>query len=211
MIVWYLSATCPGAIRDTRVPSRNSPRRRLTLVWLIGWFLILCDFPDLLQYARQRYMENVASPLPELGASVSCHGPASTGEWTIVCFDKSSNDERFSQWVPHLLRLNVVVMNLPKTQITDCSIEKVRYVRNLKCLYVSHTAITDDALRHIGGLAELESLSLNDTRVSDDGLRNLKCLVHLRSVDAANTKVTERGAKMLEAAIPGVFVSFRQP
>jgi hypothetical protein len=99
-------------------------------------------------------------------------------------------------------------LSLARCPITDQELEHLPSLPDLELLDLNYTPITDAGLIHLKGCKKLQRLFAARTPITDAGLEHLKSLDHLVEVDASSTRVTDKGARALQAAIPGLKVSF---
>ena len=64
--------------------------------------------------------------------------------------------------------------------IGDADLTDLRFLENLRELYVDTAGISDDALVHLALLTKLESVDLSSTFVTGDGMKHLSHLLELR-------------------------------
>jgi hypothetical protein len=87
-------------------------------------------------------------------------------------------------------------------QVTDTSLEHLRWLTKLQslCLNVAH--VTDAGLERLKGLTQLRGLDLRHTDVTDAGLEQLKSLTQLEELFLNDTEVTDTGVAKLQQALP---------
>jgi hypothetical protein len=131
--------------------------------------------------------------------------------------ETGTNDGHLDAIVAALPKLRALF--LPRTQVTNAGMAKVKTMKELVLLDVGDTPVTDAGLKdlpeglealHLGGakvgnegmkevgrLKKLKRLHLERTQVGDDGLKALKELKDLRGLFLAGCKITDDGLKEL--------------
>jgi Leucine-rich repeat (LRR) protein len=89
--------------------------------------------------------------------------------------------------------INLIELNLAKTDITDAGLENIKGLNKLKKLYLYGTKITDNGLKYLAGLKNLEQLEIQHNNISDKGIVRLSGLSKLRYLSITKTKVTLDG------------------
>ena len=108
--------------------------------------------------------------------------------------------------------LNVSIVTLSGTDVTDADLEHLKEFTDLKQLalcsmfhfFISGSGrsaddppqlfdVTDTGLEHLKSLTNLEDLGLADSKITDAGLEHLKGLTKLTSLSLRNTDVTDAG------------------
>jgi hypothetical protein len=85
----------------------------------------------------------------------------------------------------------LLALHLPKAELTDRGLERIRRFVSLEVLNVSQTRISDQGLVHLAGLAKLSHLSLGGTGITAIGLEYLRALPMLQSLDINGTRVDD--------------------
>ncbi len=93
--------------------------------------------------------------------------------------------------------VDVKVLNLSDTQVTDIGVKDLAGLKNLQVLVLARTRVTDAGLKELANLKTLQALNLNGTNVTDAGLKQLAGLQSLQRLDLNYTNVTEAGVKEL--------------
>jgi hypothetical protein len=94
------------------------------------------------------------------------------------------------------------------TGLGDACLVPIQGLTSLQTLTLSGNRITDSGLAILSGLSNLEILDLDATDVTDAGLVHLQSLKQLKTLNLTDTKVTPQGVKTLQAALPGLEISF---
>ena len=100
------------------------------------------------------------------------------------------------------LDVQMAVLNLARTKVTDDGLKSVEGMSNLRKLHLENTKVGDAGLAHLKGLSNLEYLNLYGTLVTDAGLAKLEGLKNLKSLFLWQTKVTPDGVEKLKKALP---------
>jgi len=100
------------------------------------------------------------------------------------------------------LDVQMAVLNLARTKVTDDGLKSVEGMTNLRKLHLENTKVGDAGLAHLKGLSNLEYLNLYGTPVTDAGLAQLEGLKNLKSLFLWQTKVTPEGVDKLKKALP---------
>ena len=74
----------------------------------------------------------------------------------------------------HLKGLNIEVLCLEDTQVTDAGLKHLKRLPKLSWLELGNTKVTDAGLEHLRSLTGLERLHLDGTQVTDAGVNELK-------------------------------------
>jgi len=90
-------------------------------------------------------------------------------------------------------------LNLSHTRITDKQVEAISKLVNLRVLYLNNTAITDAGISQLLPLSELRWLSLVGTRVTDKSIPTFVGLKNLTNLFLYQTGLTEAGIQKLVA------------
>jgi hypothetical protein len=89
----------------------------------------------------------------------------------------------------------LLALHLPKTELTDRGLERIRRFASLEVLNLSQTRISDHGLEYLRALPMLKSLDLNGTRVDDAAFLTLARLPALRHLAMRGTRVTFSAVK----------------
>ncbi|MCY2991565.1 MAG: SUMF1/EgtB/PvdO family nonheme iron enzyme [Planctomycetota bacterium] len=90
---------------------------------------------------------------------------------------------------------------LEHVAISDDGLAKIAQL-DLRVLRLDHTQVTDAGLEFVANKESLEILSLEGTGVSNAGLERLHGLTKLRELHLGGTQVTDTGVTKLQAALP---------
>ena len=120
---------------------------------------------------------------------------------SIRTLDLSGNPRITDQGIAGLINQHspLVFLSLDNTSIGDKTLELLRLLTDLQCLYLSETNVTDNGLHHLAGLPKLESLTLSGTQISDAGLESLKDLEQIRRLDLSGSAITNGGIRCLSS------------
>lgn len=207
------------AILDGSVPviSRDSQTKRSEADWAgsrwRGWVIL---FLGLLLIGLLCYLAATSGPkaqakraIRQLGAEVTYGGRFSSTRyigWTAFCEGPAVDDARLRLLLPHLRTLEVSMLLLYRSRVTDAGLCHVKGLPNLRWLDLGWTRVTDGGLVHLPGLTALEELYLNDTEVTDRGLDHLESLKNLKLLDLSGTSVSEERIDELETVLPNLYV-----
>jgi Leucine-rich repeat (LRR) protein len=108
--------------------------------------------------------------------------------------------------IENLKGLNIISLNLGKTQVTDAGLKSVTEMTRLLELILDETKITDSQLDSLTKLTHLSVLNLQGSQVTDAGVKKLTGLSALRSINLRGTKVTDAGVEELKSSHPGLRV-----
>jgi hypothetical protein len=89
--------------------------------------------------------------------------------------------------------VNLEVLAVPYTTITDDTLEKIPDIRTLRRLDLTGTKVTDAGLPYAGKLIALEDLQLGGTVISNDGLKHLQHHPSLSYLNLVSTNITDEG------------------
>lgn len=101
----------------------------------------------------------------------------------------------------HLRQLQL--LNLSHTSITDRSGQTLSGLASLRYLYLNYTDISDDLLAALTPLHQLELLSIKNTRITDRGMGYVREMSRLAYLDVSGTRVTDEGLGKL-ATLPSI-------
>jgi len=101
---------------------------------------------------------------------------------------------------------DVVLLNLPRTKVTDEGLSYLDSLSELQYLDLNGTAITDDGLAPLRSLPKLRHLSLVDTAISDAGVKHLREMNSLTQLDLISTKISETGINTLYDSLPNCHI-----
>ncbi|MCH8921945.1 MAG: hypothetical protein IIA67_02215 [Planctomycetes bacterium] len=93
--------------------------------------------------------------------------------------------------------LNVTVVNLYETKVTDADLKYLKELTYLVELNLSDTNVTDAGMKPISQLNRLEDVDFYGTKITDAGLQHLSGLERLRHLNLGNTNVTDAGLEHL--------------
>ncbi len=106
-----------------------------------------------------------------------------------VSFDKAGADEVAG----HLARLPALeYVDFGKSDLSDSGLARLRGL-DLCVLTLSETKVTDAGLRHVRSMTTLEHLRLDSTSVGDAGMAEVATLPKLERLDVGDTNVTDLG------------------
>ncbi|MGB7159930.1 MAG: c-type cytochrome domain-containing protein, partial [Tepidisphaeraceae bacterium] len=112
---------------------------------------------------------------------------------------KAFGDAELTQLKP--LALNIAVLNIAGTKVTDEGLAALASMPNLQRLRLERTGVTDDGMKHLSKLSKLNYLNLYGTPITDAGLKPLEALPALQQVYLWRTKVDADAAKAFAAAM----------
>ena len=231
LLLALLISTVLSGPRKKAVRIQQSPRHWLAfwvLLWMGAITIILPFFvPGWIESARHSHWQELAAPLPELGAVARMRD----GQWFIHCADPADvDDAKLRLWIPKLRDMNVAGLslqgaritddgiaslitvrslthvNVSRTDVGDAGLESLSALPHLKVLVLIDTQISNEGLRSLSACPELERLYLNDTGISDAGLDELRRLQTLRYLELADTKVSIEGRNAYQRTCPHVKV-----
>jgi hypothetical protein len=84
------------------------------------------------------------------------------------------------------------------SKLNDTLAAKMRHLRNLEELILSHSAVGDPGLAHLQGLVKLQELSLSHRPITDAGLAHVAGLANLRVLRLSETQITDAGLAHLQ-------------
>ena len=103
-----------------------------------------------------------------------------------------TEDLRRLRWLTDLRRLY-----LSGKQITDADIKHVVQVPNLESLAMIRTAVTDEGTAHLAEMPNLRSVEIMYSSISDEAIKHLTKLGNLRQMHLRGTNVSPSGAEAL--------------
>ncbi|MGD0899889.1 MAG: hypothetical protein ABR915_18810 [Thermoguttaceae bacterium] len=194
------------------------------LLILCGWFGVKMEQAD-----KQK---TAVEEIENMGGTV----------WRDYQFDVSGNEISGAEppgdpWLRRLLGddffMNVVKLDLTRTEITDAGLEHLDWLPHLRSLSLGEritdaglvhlqglpqfhtlnlraTKVADAGLAHLQGLPRLQSLYLGE-RITDAGLVHLQALPQLHTLNLRATKVTGAGIKGLQEALPNCTIYWTPP
>lgn len=89
--------------------------------------------------------------------------------------------------------LDLKILELGTSSITDQSIDTLAQLNKLVSLSMDQTALTDAAVPKIAKIKSLKTLNLASTKIGDSNLSALSTMPTLMSIDLRHTKVTDKG------------------
>jgi hypothetical protein len=96
-------------------------------------------------------------------------------------------------------------LSLAFTDVTDEGVAILAHM-DLDVLDLDHTRITDHAMDSVATLCNLQNLSIRGTRVTDAGLRSLGRLRNLQLIELGETNVTDDGISYLQTRFTSLCV-----
>ncbi len=73
-------------------------------------------------------------------------------------------------------------LQFEKSTVTDADLPKLRHLKSLECLDLSHTQVTDAGLRTLTAFEKLAELHLHGTKVTDAGVSELQKTLPKRKI-----------------------------
>jgi rRNA maturation protein Nop10 len=103
---------------------------------------------------------------------------------------------------------NLRALNLFQSRLTREGFVRLSKLNQLESLNLGDADLSDDDLRDLQSLSNLRTLSLMRAPITDAGVIHLAAIPNLQKVDLRHTKITEGGVKTLQAAKPGLTISW---
>ena len=94
------------------------------------------------------------------------------------------------------------VLDLSGTQLTDVALRYVEQLKSLKSLMLCSTKITESGMADLATMSSLELLDLRNVTITDRGVAPLARMTHLRELILENPQISAIGMNALRAALP---------